>query len=242
MSILIIPLFISPVIVGQSWALFLQRPFGPADYLLSQLLGHPVEISWLTAKSPGSTSPSSSPMSGNGRRSCSSSCSRGWRRSRRISTRRRSSTASTRSQTFLYVTLPQLAPIILLAVTFRLLDAVKLFDIIFMHDRRRPGHQDLHDLLLPLPDRLPAIPPLDGDGGKLDLPDPALRRHHGAGAPPAARGDRADGERRSSRRSRRRKLRAGAVAAPDPRRCSSSSCWCRSIGWSSPRSSRAATI
>ena len=37
MSILIIPLFISPVIVGQSWALFLQRPFGPADYLLSQL-------------------------------------------------------------------------------------------------------------------------------------------------------------------------------------------------------------
>ena len=47
MSILIIPLFISPVIVGQSWALFLQRPFGPADYLLSQLLGRQVEISWL---------------------------------------------------------------------------------------------------------------------------------------------------------------------------------------------------
>ena len=33
MSILIIPLFISPVIVGQSWASFLQKPFGPADYL-----------------------------------------------------------------------------------------------------------------------------------------------------------------------------------------------------------------
>ena len=47
MSILIIPLFISPVIVGQSWALFLQRPFGPADYLLSQLLGRPVAISWV---------------------------------------------------------------------------------------------------------------------------------------------------------------------------------------------------
>lgn len=48
MSILIVPLFISPVVVGQSWAMFLQRPFGPADYLLSQLLGHPVTISWLT--------------------------------------------------------------------------------------------------------------------------------------------------------------------------------------------------
>src|SRR5271166_5577891 len=47
MSILIIPLFISPVIVGQSWALFLQRPFGPADYLLSQLMGRPVAISWV---------------------------------------------------------------------------------------------------------------------------------------------------------------------------------------------------
>ena len=45
-----------------------------------------------------------------------------------------------RWQTFCYITLPQLAPMILLAITFRLLDAIKLFDIIFMHDRRRPGH------------------------------------------------------------------------------------------------------
>src|SRR5215475_483815 len=48
MSILIVPLFISPVIVGQSWALFLERPFGPADYILGQIFGHPVNISWLT--------------------------------------------------------------------------------------------------------------------------------------------------------------------------------------------------
>ena len=52
MSILIIPLFISPVIVGQSWALFLQRPFGPADYLLSQLLGHAGRQSAGSAKCP----------------------------------------------------------------------------------------------------------------------------------------------------------------------------------------------
>ena len=32
MSILIMPLFISPVIVGQAWALLLQRPFGPTNY------------------------------------------------------------------------------------------------------------------------------------------------------------------------------------------------------------------
>ena len=37
------------------------------------------------------------------------------------------------------MTLPQLAPIILLAVTFRLLDAVKLFDVIFMMTGGGPG-------------------------------------------------------------------------------------------------------
>src|SRR5947209_3496180 len=47
MSILIIPLFISPVIVGQTWAVFLQRPFGPANYLLSLLTGQQVTISWV---------------------------------------------------------------------------------------------------------------------------------------------------------------------------------------------------
>ncbi len=77
MSILIIPLFISPVIVGQAWALILQRPFGPTNYLLSQLLGQEVTISWLTAEPMESTSRSSSPTSGSGRRSCSSSCSPG---------------------------------------------------------------------------------------------------------------------------------------------------------------------
>ena len=48
MSILIIPLFISPVIVGQAWALLLQRPFGPTNYLLGQLLRREVTIGWLS--------------------------------------------------------------------------------------------------------------------------------------------------------------------------------------------------
>jgi multiple sugar transport system permease protein len=44
-----------------------------------------------------------------------------------------------RGQAFLYVTLPQLAPIIWLAIIFRLLDAVKLFDVIFMLTGGGPG-------------------------------------------------------------------------------------------------------
>ena len=42
-------------------------------------------------------------------------------------------------QAFFFVTLPLLAPIILVAVTFRFIDAAKLFDIIFTLTRGGPG-------------------------------------------------------------------------------------------------------
>ena len=44
MVLFVIPLFISPVIVGGFFDLFLRRPFGPANWLLGGLLGHPVTI------------------------------------------------------------------------------------------------------------------------------------------------------------------------------------------------------
>ena len=44
-----------------------------------------------------------------------------------------------RPQTFWHVTLPQLKPLILLALTFRLLDAVKLFDVIYVMTGGGPG-------------------------------------------------------------------------------------------------------
>jgi len=127
MSILIIPLFISPVIVGQAWALLLQRPFGPTNYLLGQLPHRAVTIGWLS-ESPwvyfalilsdvwqwtpfmfvtllaGLTSipPNlyeASEFDGIG----------GW-------------------LAFRLITPPLLAPMITLAITFRLLDAIRLFD------------------------------------------------------------------------------------------------------------------
>jgi multiple sugar transport system permease protein len=42
-------------------------------------------------------------------------------------------------QALRYITLPQLGPMIMLALTFRLLDAVKLFDTIFMMTGGGPG-------------------------------------------------------------------------------------------------------
>jgi multiple sugar transport system permease protein len=138
MSILIVPLFISPVIVGQLWALILQRPFGPTNYILSQLLGQEVTISWLT-QSPwvyfsliladvwqwtpfmfvillaGLTSipPNlyeAAELDGVG----------DW-------------------LAFRAITLPHLVPMMLLAVTFRLLDAIRLFDTIYMMTGGGPG-------------------------------------------------------------------------------------------------------
>jgi multiple sugar transport system permease protein len=138
MSLVIIPLFISPVIVGQAWALLLQRPFGPTNWVLSQLLGTEVTVSWLT-QTPwnfialivadawqwtpfmfvillaGLTAIpphvyEAAELDGIGP----------W-------------------QTFWYITVPHLAPMMLLAITFRLLDAIKLFDTIFIMTGGGPG-------------------------------------------------------------------------------------------------------
>jgi multiple sugar transport system permease protein len=138
MSILIVPLFISPVIVGQAWSLLLQRPFGPTDFLLSKLFGHEVTISWLT-ESPyvffsliiadvwqwtpfmfvillaGLTA-----IPPNLYEAAELDGVDSW-------------------LAFKSITLPHLAPMMLLAVTFRLLDAVKLFDTIFIMTGGGPG-------------------------------------------------------------------------------------------------------
>ena len=139
-SILIVPLFISPVIVGQAWALMLHRPFGPTNYLLGLLLGQEVTINWLTQWPfnfvaliladvwqwtpfmfvillAGLTSiPAhvfeAAELDGVGR----------W-------------------QVFWYITVPYIAPMMLLAVTFRLLDAIRLFDTIFIMTGGGPGTQ-----------------------------------------------------------------------------------------------------
>lgn len=138
MSVLIIPLFISPVIVGQSWALFLQRPFGPADYLLGELLGRPVTISWV-GETPWVY--------------IAIVIADVWQWTPFMFVILLAGLAAIPPhlyeaaeldgvrpfQTFIYVTLPQLSPIIVLALTFRLLDAAKLFDVIFMLTGGGPG-------------------------------------------------------------------------------------------------------
>lgn len=137
-SVMIVPLFISPIIVGQVWVLMLHSPFGPTNYLLGQLLGTEVNIRWLTAFPwnfialiladvwqwtpfmfvillAGLTSIpphvyEAAELDGVGR----------W-------------------QVFWHITVPYIAPMMLLAVTFRLLDSIRLFDTIFIMTGGGPG-------------------------------------------------------------------------------------------------------
>jgi multiple sugar transport system permease protein len=137
-SILIVPLFISPVIVGQFWSLLLQQPYGPTNYLLSKLLGEPVAISWLTQTPWNFIAIITADV---------------WQWTPFMFVILLSGLAAippemfeaaeidgaTRWQTFTHVTVPLLTPIILLALTFRLLDAVKLFDVIYVMTGGGPG-------------------------------------------------------------------------------------------------------
>ena len=138
MTILIVPLFISPVIVGQFWALLLQRPFGPTNYLLGKLVGHEVTISWLTERPWNFIAIVVADL---------------WQWTPFMFVLLLAGLTSiplhiyeaaeldgvNAWQAFWQLTLPQLLPMVLLAVTFRLLDAVKLFDVIFMLTGGGPG-------------------------------------------------------------------------------------------------------
>jgi multiple sugar transport system permease protein len=138
MPILIVPLFISPVIVGQFWSLLLQPPFGPTNYLLSLVLGRPVQISWLTqtpwnfiaivTADAWQWTPFMFVILLSGLTAIAPELFEAAELD-----------GASRSQTFWYVTLPQLKPLILLALTFRLLDAVKLFDVIYVMTGGGPG-------------------------------------------------------------------------------------------------------
>jgi len=129
---------IHPLTVGQFWALRWQRRLGPTDYPLSQLRARAVNMNWLSGFpwnfvaivladvwqwTPFVFVILLAGLSALPREPYEAAQIDGvnaW-------------------QAFRYITLPQLGPMILLAVTFRLLDAVKLFDVIFMMTGGGPG-------------------------------------------------------------------------------------------------------
>jgi multiple sugar transport system permease protein len=137
--IFLLPLFISPVIVGQFWALILTQPFGPTNYLLSQLLGQEVTIFW-TSQTPWVY--------------VAIVVADAWQWTPFMFVILLAGLTAIPSelyeaadldgakprQAFFFVTVPLLIPIALVAITFRVIDAAKLFDLIFVLTRGGPGH------------------------------------------------------------------------------------------------------
>jgi multiple sugar transport system permease protein len=137
-TLFVIPLFISPVLVGAFFDLFLRRPFGPANPILSWILPGDVTTDF-TLTSPWTYisviiadawqwTPFMFVILLAGLTSISDEL---YEAADLDGARPR--------QAFAFVTLPLLMPIILLAVTFRFIDAAKLFDIIYSLTRGGPG-------------------------------------------------------------------------------------------------------
>jgi multiple sugar transport system permease protein len=138
MTLFVMPLFISPVVVGTFFSLILTQPFGPTNYLLGQLLGHPVTIDF-TNNSPWVY--------------ISIVLADAWQWTPFMFVILLAGLTSVSDelyhaadldgakprQAFFFITLPLLLPIILLAVAFRIVDAFKLFDVIYVLTHGGPG-------------------------------------------------------------------------------------------------------
>lgn len=137
--VFLLPLFISPVIVGQFWALILTEPFGPTNYLLGQVLGYDVNIGW-TSQTPWvyvailladawQWTPFMFVILLAGLTAISEELYEAA-----------DLDGAKPRQAFFFVTMPLLVPVALVAITFRLIDAAKLFDLIFVLTKGGPGH------------------------------------------------------------------------------------------------------
>jgi multiple sugar transport system permease protein len=139
MVLAVIPLFISPVVVGGFWDLFLRQPIGPANEIATWLLpggeittnftedGYWPYISVVVADAWQWT-----PFMFVVMLAGLSAIPHDVYEAAEID-------GAKPRQAFVFVTLPLLLPIMLVAITFRLIDAVKLFDIIFTLTRGGPG-------------------------------------------------------------------------------------------------------
>lgn len=136
--ILIMPLFMAPIAVGQTWRLLWDNQSGPVNYVLSLVWPGDVDITW-TVEFPYNW--------------IAIIVTDSWQWVPFVFVillaglvaipddvyEAASLDGASKWQIFREVTLPLLAPIIVIAVTFRMIDALKLFDIVFALTGGGPG-------------------------------------------------------------------------------------------------------
>lgn len=138
MTLFVVPLFMSPVVIGSFFTLILTRPYGPTNYLLGKLLGHAINIDftndhpWYYVSIILADAWQWTPFMFVILLAGLASISDQLYEAAEID-------GANPRQSFFFVTLPLLMPIILLAATFRLIDSLKLFDVIYVMTKGGPG-------------------------------------------------------------------------------------------------------
>ncbi|MBA2357880.1 MAG: sugar ABC transporter permease [Actinobacteria bacterium] len=139
MTLFVLPLFMSPVIVGGFFDLFLRRPFGPMNWLLNQIpwmgdvsIDFTNDFPWTFISLIIADAWQWTPFMFVILLAGLSSISDELYEAAEID-------GAKPRQSFFFVTLPLLMPIVLIALTFRFIDAAKLFDIIYSLTRGGPG-------------------------------------------------------------------------------------------------------
>lgn len=136
-TLFLMPMFFMPVVVGYNfWMIF--QPRGPLNYILSLMLGRAVEIPWLTERSAAMTAIILSDV---------------WQWTPFMFLIMTAGVLSlpenpimaakvlgaSNWQTFMYVKLPMLKNIIVIALIIRFMEALKLFDLPFIMTGGGPG-------------------------------------------------------------------------------------------------------
>jgi multiple sugar transport system permease protein len=136
--IFILPLFMAPVVVGQIWRMLWDPQFGPVNYILSLVWPGDVNIVWgidypwnwisIVITDAWQWTPFMFVILLAGLVAIPDDVYEAA-----------ALDGATRRQTFFEVTLPLLLPVMIVAVAFRLIDALRLFDIIFALTGGGPG-------------------------------------------------------------------------------------------------------
>jgi multiple sugar transport system permease protein len=145
--LLVLPMFASSVTAGQFWHLLLDPTYGPVDFLLGKFVGHQVAIDW-SARTTWTYA--------------GIVLADAWQWTplvflilfaglRLIPSELYEAAAidgATAWQSFRSITAPLLAPVVLLALTLRLVDATKLFDVPFVFSGGQPTSAETASLYL----------------------------------------------------------------------------------------------
>lgn len=139
LSFLILPLMLAPVIVGQTWRMLWDTRFGAVNHLLSVITGEKVELLWLANADLGIlaiiitdvwqwtpfvfliTLAGLLAINTELFESAAIDGALGW-------------------EIFWFITLPILRPVLLVALLFRLLEALKIFDTLYLLTNGGPGY------------------------------------------------------------------------------------------------------